>query len=163
MQVYIDNLGKYVEGNPKGAWFTLPLDYEEIADKLGLDEDYEEYMVSDTGDFPINLGCGYYTVEELNEMYDKICELPSYIANNLKDFLCYYEELNDLYEKKDKIILYENCNSIEAVAYEMVKDGRYGDISESLLDYIDCERLGNDLETEYDFIKTDEGMCGMPL
>lgn len=33
MQVYIANLGKYNEGELVGAWFTPPVDYEEMAEK----------------------------------------------------------------------------------------------------------------------------------
>ena len=31
MQVYIANLGKYNEGELVGAWFTPPVDYEQVA------------------------------------------------------------------------------------------------------------------------------------
>ena len=47
MQVYIANLGKYNEGELVGAWFTPPVDYEEMAEKIGLNEEYEEYAIHD--------------------------------------------------------------------------------------------------------------------
>lgn len=34
MAVYIVNLGDYVEGGVKGAWFRFPLDEEEIAERI---------------------------------------------------------------------------------------------------------------------------------
>ena len=33
MQVYIANLGKYNEGELVGAWFTFPIDFEEVKEK----------------------------------------------------------------------------------------------------------------------------------
>ena len=36
MQVYIANLGKYNEGELVGAWFTFPIDFEEVKEKIGL-------------------------------------------------------------------------------------------------------------------------------
>ena len=42
MAVYIANLGDYVEGDVKGAWFHFPLDEEEIAERIGLNGRYEE-------------------------------------------------------------------------------------------------------------------------
>ena len=43
MQVYIANLGKYNEGELVGAWFTFPIDFEEVKEKIGLNDEYEEY------------------------------------------------------------------------------------------------------------------------
>lgn len=42
MKVYIVNLGKYVEGEDAGAWFTLPVDKDVVAERLGINSQYEE-------------------------------------------------------------------------------------------------------------------------
>ena len=47
MAVYIANLGDYVEGGVKGAWFRFPLDREEISERIGLNGRYEEYAIHD--------------------------------------------------------------------------------------------------------------------
>lgn len=36
MAVYIANLGKYNEGYLVGAWFTFPIDEEDVKEKIGL-------------------------------------------------------------------------------------------------------------------------------
>ena len=79
MAVYIANLGKYNEGCLVGAWFTFPIDEEDVKEKIGLNEQYEEYAVHDTENFPIDIG-EYVSIEELNEMYEMIEELPDYIV-----------------------------------------------------------------------------------
>uniref|UniRef100_UPI00203C8441 antirestriction protein ArdA n=1 Tax=Acetatifactor aquisgranensis TaxID=2941233 RepID=UPI00203C8441 len=38
MAVYIANLGKYNEGYLVGAWFTFPIDEEDVKGKIGLNE-----------------------------------------------------------------------------------------------------------------------------
>ena len=38
MAVYIANLGKYNEGYLVGAWFTFPIDEEDVKEKIGLNE-----------------------------------------------------------------------------------------------------------------------------
>ena len=43
MRIYIANLGKYNEGELVGAWFTPPVDYDEMAERIGLNDRYEEY------------------------------------------------------------------------------------------------------------------------
>ena len=48
MAVYIANLGKYNEGYLVGAWFTFPIDEEDVKEKIGLNEQYEEYAIHDT-------------------------------------------------------------------------------------------------------------------
>lgn len=47
MRVYIANLGKYNEGELVSAWFTLPVDYDEMAGRIGLNNRYEEYAIHD--------------------------------------------------------------------------------------------------------------------
>ena len=44
MAVYIANLGRYNEGYLVGAWFTFPIDEEDVKEKIGLNEQYEEYV-----------------------------------------------------------------------------------------------------------------------
>ena len=53
MQVYIANLGKYNEGKLVGGWFSFPLDEEVIAERIGLNAEYEEYAIHDTDNFPM--------------------------------------------------------------------------------------------------------------
>ena len=56
MAVYIANLGKYNEVYLVGAWFTFPIDEEDVKEKIGLNEQYEEYAIHDTDNFPIAIG-----------------------------------------------------------------------------------------------------------
>ena len=66
---YRHNLGKYNEGYLVGAWFTFPIDEEDVKEKIGLNEQYEEYAIHDTDNFPIAIG-EYVSIEELNEIRD---------------------------------------------------------------------------------------------
>ena len=45
MRIYIANLGKYNEGELVGAWFTPPVDFEEVKERIGLNDEYEEYAI----------------------------------------------------------------------------------------------------------------------
>ena len=94
MAVYIANLGKYNEGYLVGAWFTFPIDEEDVKEKIGLNEQYEEYAIHDTDNFPIDIG-EYVSIEELNEMYEMIEELPDYIVDCLDEFISHYGTLED--------------------------------------------------------------------
>lgn len=74
MAVYIANLGKYNEGYLVGAWFTFPLDEEDIAERIGLNAEYEEYAVHDTDNFPVEIS-EYTSITELNRIYEQVQEL----------------------------------------------------------------------------------------
>ena len=71
MQVYIANLGKYNEGELVGDWFSFPLDEEVIAERIGLNAEYEEYAIHDTDNFPMEIS-EYTSIEELVEHKDDI-------------------------------------------------------------------------------------------
>ena len=73
MAVYIANLGKYNEGYLVGAWFTFPIDEEDVKEKIGLNEQYEEYAIHDTDNFPIAIG-EYVSIEELNRNSLYLCK-----------------------------------------------------------------------------------------
>ena len=42
MRIYIANLGKYNEGELVGAWFTPPVDFEEVTERIGLNDEYDK-------------------------------------------------------------------------------------------------------------------------
>ena len=111
MRVYIANLGKYNEGYLVGDWFSFPIDEEEVAERIGLNSYYEEYAVHDTDNFPIEIG-EYVSIEQLNEMYDIICELPDYITDALDEFVSHYGSLEEVYEHKDDVYFYPDCDNM---------------------------------------------------
>ena len=56
MRIYIANLGKYNEGELVGAWFTPPVDFEEVKERIGLNDEYEEYAIHDY-ELPFEIDC----------------------------------------------------------------------------------------------------------
>ena len=86
MQVYIANLGKYNEGELVGDWFSFPLDEEVIAERIGLNAEYEEYAIHDTDNFPMEIS-EYISIEELNRIYEQLEELPDYLLDDLDSFV----------------------------------------------------------------------------
>ncbi len=159
MAVYIANLGKYNEGYLVGAWFTFPIDEEDVKEKIGLNEQYEEYAIHDTDNFPIAIG-EYVSIKELNEMYGMIEELPDYIVECLNEFISYYGTLEEVVEHKDDIYYYPDCETMTDVAYYYIDELQaLGDIPPSLQNYIDYEAFGRDLDIGGYFIQTSRGIC----
>ena len=144
------------------AWFTFPIDEEDVTEKIGLNEQYEEYAVHDTDNFPIDIG-EYVSIEELNEMYEMIEELPDYIVECLNEFISHYGTLEEVVEHKDDIYYYPDCETMTDVAYYYIDELQaLGDIPPSLQNYIDYEAYGRDLDMGGCFIETSRGMCEIP-
>ena len=68
-QIYIANLSKYVSGTIQGGWFDLPVDYSDIATKLGLNESEEETIILDS-EAPFTV-TQYDSLDCLNELYEQ--------------------------------------------------------------------------------------------
>ena len=50
---------QYNEGELVGAWFTPPVDFEEVKERIGLNDEYEEYAIHDY-ELPVEI-CLLYT------------------------------------------------------------------------------------------------------
>ena len=86
LSVFITNLGKYNEGYLIGEWVDLPTteeELEEVFKRIGLNEQYEEYFITDyESDYNIEVG-EYENIIELNEKlqdieeqdYEKVCAM----------------------------------------------------------------------------------------
>lgn len=163
MRVYIANLGKYNEGYLVGDWFSFPLDEEEIAERIGLNAEYEEYAVHDTDNFPCEVS-EYASIDELNNLYDLISELDDYILDQLDEFISHYGTIEELVDHKDDIYFYPDCDNMEDVArYYIDELQTLGEIPPSLQEFIDYEAYGRSLEMGGYFIETSYGMCEIQL
>lgn len=84
LKVYVANLGRYNEGELVGSWFTPPIDEEEMAERIGLNENYEEYAIHD---FELPFDVDEYTpISEINRLCEAIQEIEGTpIYNELKE------------------------------------------------------------------------------
>lgn len=159
MRVYIANLGKYNDGYLVGDWFSFSIDEEEVAECIRLNNSYEEYVVHDTENFPIEIG-EYVLIEQLNEIYGIICELSDYITNALDEFVSHYGSLEEVYEHKDDVYFYLDYDNMTDLAYYFIEEMKtLGEIPPQLQNYIDYEAYGRDLSFEGTFIETSRGIC----
>lgn len=133
MAVYIANLGKYNEGELVGAWFTFPIDEDDVAERIGLNKYYEEYAIHDTDNFPMEIS-EYISIKELNNIYEMVQELPEYIAEALDEFISHYGSLEEVAEHKDEVYYYPDCDDMTDVAYYYIDELQaLGDIPPSVL------------------------------
>ncbi len=113
IKVFIANLGKYNEGKIVGAWFTPPINNEEFTEKLGLNDQYEEYMVQDY-EGPVVFS-EYSTIGEINEAAAAIEALKgTEIYPAIKELIGeWYDNVIELAAHKDDIACYHVANMTE--------------------------------------------------
>ena len=110
MAVYIANLGKYNEGYLVGAWFTFPIDEEDVKEKIGLNEQYEEYAIHDTDNFPIAIG---EYVSMPNDEINRYMKMEKLLENKIsRRFKVRRLEINDFG------YLMEHLYGRDGIAYE---------------------------------------------
>lgn len=164
IRVYIANLGKYNEGKLVGGWFTAPIDFEEVKERIGLNEQYEECAIHDY-EAPFEIG-EYTSIEDVNRMNELYQELAgsSYeddVETIMRDS---GYSLEELVEKKDDIIFYSGADSMSDVAYECVNEGGMLDgVPENLSRYFDYEAFGRDLELEGTYVIASNGIYELPM
>lgn len=153
VKVYIANLGKYNEGVLQGAWFALPVDFDFIAEKIGLNDEYEEYAIHDF-ESPVDIP-EYISIDELNNMYNKLCEIEEHGIEecDMKEVISEMGGLDELYNNLDSIVNH-GCISLEDYAYEYLEEYLSGiDVVPWLLSYIDYDKFANDLCIEGHFVE----------
>ena len=155
MRVYVANLGKYNEGELVGDWFEPPIDYDEMAERIGLNEFYEEYAIHDY-ELPFEID-EYTPIEEVNRLCEMVEDLPEYIQDNLRELQGYFSSIEDLCDHQDDIIYYPGCEDMADVARQMVEEG-YISVPDHLIYYFDYEAYGRDLSMEGTFVETRNGV-----
>jgi antirestriction protein len=160
LQLYIANLGKYNEGILKGEWFTLPVDFQEVAKKIGLNEEYEEYAIHDY-EAPFSIS-EYASLDSLNEIAEKLISLDeveakavsSVMDNNHIDI----NEAMDMLENGE-IQFYYDCKDMSDVACEVVEScGLLDSMPNNLRSYFDYEAFGRDLDIEGTYLYLGESI-----
>ena len=140
MQVYIANLGKYNEGELVGAWFTFPIDFEEVKEKIGLNDEYT-------------------SIGELNRLWEMVSELPEELQSELSALLTHFSSIEELSEHQEDIIIHSDCDDMYDVArYYIEETGALGEVPASLQNYIDYQAYGRDLDLSGTFISTNHGI-----
>ena len=164
LNLYVTNLGKYVEGNLVGEWLELPCDENEInrvLKNININESYEEYFITD---YEINEELeGILEVNEYSDIFE-INKKLNYINKKdintnllgayMRNFNVEFYKSIDCYEDKVYFTL-ENSNLDlnENIAYSYIKS-LYGDIEsmpkELLIMYFDRDKYIEDNYMEFE-------------
>ena len=154
-QIYIANLSKYVSGTIQGGWFDLPVDYSDIAPKLGLNESEEETIILDS-DAPFTV-TQYDSLDRLNELYEQYSELPSEVRDHAKELIGdLFSSEEDLLENAEDVMFLPDVDTDEKLGSYWVDQGLIT-VPKELENYIDEEALGRDIRFEGQVVYVSDG------
>lgn len=159
MRVYIANLGKYNEGELVGAWFTPPVDFDEVKERIGLNDEYEEYAIHDY-ELPFEID-EYTPIEEINRLCGLAEELEGTPVGEVASEIqhAFFNSFEEMVEHLDNIVYYPDCNDMSDLAYYLIEEtGALGEVPTHLQNYIDYEAYGRDLEIEGNYLVTSRGV-----
>lgn len=144
IRIYVANLAKYVEGELKGIWIDLPCDdlEEQIQEML---DGNEEYAIHDYDTDLEGLTIAEYdNVHELNELAEHLEDYDDALLAIIESTGYDWKYCVEVYNNGD-YSFYPGCNTLEDLAYELVEEGCFGNVDDSIRCYIDYEAIGRDL------------------
>lgn len=158
-RIFLTNLGKYNEGELVGEWVDLPAteeELEEVFERIGINEEYEEWFITDyETDFGLKID-EYENLEKLNELAERLDSLDNYDMRKLEAALeAFSNDVEEHLDNLDDYDFYENM-TLEDLAYEFVDEGMFGDIPENIKNYIDYDAIARDLQ--YDYTEVNNGL-----
>lgn len=157
IQVWVGDLAEYNNGNLVGEWVKLPMEIDEIMEKI-LVKGNEEWFVADT-DSEICLDD--MSLNEMNELAEKLESMEEYEKTilmeiiNSRHFQNIEEAINCL-ENSD-YMMYEKCSDMSDIAYEYYEQtGQLQELEKVINSfYINWEAIGRDMEIEGSFYRID--------
>lgn len=164
INIFITNLGKYNEGELIGKWVELPIDddaLEDVLKEIGINEEYEEYFITDSETNIAGLEIGEYdSIENLNDIAEQITDLDDYDIEIIDAYLYEGYDFEYAVEHKDDAIVWYDCNDMTDIAYQYIEEtGLLHDVPESLQNYFDYESFGRDMGFEGTFVFNNNGNC----
>lgn len=162
LRIFLTNLGKYNEGEFVGKWIDLPTNngFKEHLEVIGINEEYEEYFITDYETDIDGLRIGEYdNLEELDELAETLENLNDYDKEVIEALISEGYSLDNALEKQDDCIVYYNCNDMADVAEQYAEEtGLLDSIPENLRYYFDFEAYGRE-RFEGEFVFTSNGNC----
>lgn len=150
MRIYVANLAKYNDGRLVGRWIDLPIDPSDLQDEINsiLGND-EEYAIHDyEAPFRVEEYSNPFRINQIAELDDVALERFTYLVDQGYE----WDYALDHYED---VTFYQGA-SLRDVADEMLDEGCFGEIPESVRVLIDVDRVVDQLDNN-GYQETDKG------
>lgn len=140
-------------------WYACPLDKYAIFNDLDICN--EHYIISDY-EAPCSLQL-CETVDDVIEEYDAYLMLPEVLKNNIGDIMEMCDSIKDVleYYNDRSLHFYPEHKTVYDYLRRSIEES--GNVSESMLDYIDYDKYLNDFEVNRFIIETNDGLIVIEL
>lgn len=157
IRIALTNLKKYNEGELVFEWVDLPQeDFTHVFDRIG----HDEFFISDYEcDIPNIKIHEYDNLDRLNEAAAALENLEEYEKTTLIAILESEDsKIDEALEtlSNERFVFYPDVD-LEELAEQFVDEGIFGEISHTLISYIDYERIAKDLDFE-GYVETSVGV-----
>ena len=161
LSVFVTDLAAYNAGELRGEWLELPTTEDEITEcieRVTSGEDHEIFITDFESDIGMKAG-EYDSIENLNEQAQEFEDLDEWEQDIAEAILeCgAARDISEAVEMVDDCTLYSDCETLEDLARELVDDGAFGDIPQSIANYIDYEAIARDLNYD-NYYETSKGV-----
>lgn len=159
IRIYVTNLGKYNEGELIGEWVELPISDEELEavyKRIGINEHYEEVFITDFEcDLDITIN-EYDSITHWNDIAEQLDMLDKHELLCVAARLESGEDIQEAIDGKDDVCIFYDCYTMGDVAYRCYEDmGIINEIPEHIINYIDWEAVGRDMDYSGCFVMID--------
>lgn len=168
ISIYVTNLGRYNEGILMGEWVKLPVDknnLQRVLDRIGINERYEEYFITDYETLLPNLHISEYAcISDLNHLAEQIedlddCDYEKLAAVLESEGSTDIAEIMDLIDDLESFDLLEGIDTDYAIGEHFAEESflLYG-IPDNVKRYFDYESYGRDIRLEISSCVTSYGL-----
>lgn len=160
MRVYILNVTRfYREDNEEypGAWFTCPVNFEEVKERLGIQNEDEIEIEDYELPFPLESDMKLWEINVLCRMVQEIQGTPLYYEmDSIQER--WFGSFEEFIDHKDRIRHYPVQDSESLARFLLLEENRLGEIYPDLVNHIDYVSFGRELESNSEFLFTDNGV-----
>jgi len=165
VRIFITDLAAYNAGHLIGEWVDLPTPADQLqatidailseGAKFCNDGKHEEIFLTDweTEDIPLEID-EHSDPHEINEQAQRFEELDDDEKIAVEAAMDAGYSFDEAIEKADEVTIYY-AGGYEDLAEQFVDDGLFGDIPDSIINYIDYEKIGRDLRFDYSHLRDD--------
>lgn len=160
MRIYILNTSKPYdedEDGYSGGWFNCPVDFEEVKERLGIQNEDEIEIEDYELPFPLELNMKLWEINALCRIVQDMQGTPlSYAMNPIREK--WFGSFEEFIDHKDQIRHYPVQDSETLARVLLLEESICGEISSDLQNHIDYASFGRELETSEEYLFTDNGV-----
>lgn len=156
MRVYLESMSRDRDGFV-GAWFTCPVNWEEVMEKLMI-ENEEQFEIADSElPFPVKANMPLW---ELNMQCDIVRSMDGTpVGSELKVIIMkWFSGFDDFMDHKEDIRYYAVQDPEALAQCLLLEENVCGEIPDEIRGYIDYAAYGGDLQKRDDYLFTSSGV-----